>query len=317
MAPSVFDKRLLIQTGKGGVGKTTLTAAFAMAFAARGKRVLILQANARDRLGAWFGRAPVGPEIAELAPGIFAVNTTMEDAIEEYALLRLRSRLLYRAVFDNRIVRRLTRMVPGLPELLIVGKAWHHEQERGEDGLPLWDAVLLDAPATGHGLFLLQIPNVITGALTSGLMVEESRHIAELLEDPKRTAVHLITLAEEMPVNETLEYHAQIRSQSRVPLGAVLTNGVFSHPFNEQEARWIHDLRDAHGKEDDPLDRILAAGLFRQERCTLQRAYLERLRREVDLPVVEIRYSFAPRMQERVLRQIATELEEGFREAST
>lgn len=282
-----------------------------MAMASQGKRVLIMQSGARDRMGAWFGKPPVGPEITELSQGIFAVNTTLEDAMREYALLRLRSRLLYRAVFDNRVVRRLTRMVPGLPELVFIGKAWHHEQERGPDGLHVWDAVLVDAPATGHGLFLLQIPNVITSALSSGLMVDESRHITDLLEDPDKTAIHLITLAEEMPVNETLEYRDKLLTSSKVKVGACIANGVFSHPFNEQEANWIRELSDSHGDPDDPLGRVLSAGLFRQERCTLQQDYLAKLERNINEPLVQVSFSFTPRMTEQTLRRISTELLEG------
>ena len=307
-APPPLERRFQLLTGKGGVGKTTLSIALALALTKRGKRVLHMQLGAHDHLGAVFGRPPVGPEIVELAPLLYAVNTTPADAMREYALLVLRSKVLYKAVFENRVVRRFLRMVPGLPELVMIGKAWYHEQERTPEGAPRWDAVIVDAPATGHGLFLLQIPSVITGALHAGMMVEESQKIAALLEDPARAAIHLVTLTEEMPVAETLELREKLARESRVQAGVCLANAVLPTRFSEPDAQLLHDLLVDGGDAPDALRDLLQSGVFRHQRCQLQQAYLERLERGLDLPVVQMPFLFSSQRERRSLEVLASAL---------
>src|SRR5699024_363839 len=94
--------------------------------------------------------------------------------------------------------------IPGLNELVMLGKAYYHVIERDAEDQPVWDKVIVDAPATGHGIFFLKIPSVITNLIGSGLMFDEAQRILDLLRDPQRTALVLVTLAEDMPVNETL-----------------------------------------------------------------------------------------------------------------
>lgn len=302
-----FDTRFIINTGKGGVGKTMVSAAMAAAYASKGKRVLLMQLNAKDRLGRVFGTAPIGTDIVEVAPGIHAVNTTPAASLREYALMILKVKALYRAVFENRIVAKLLRVMPGLPELTMLGKAYYHEKEE-DNGSPVWDVVIIDAPATGHGMFLLQIPQVISSALNSGRMADESQRMLALLEDKARTSVNLITLAEEMPVNETIELNRQLSEAFDIRVGAVIANAVFPRVFSEDDVRKIKQLMNVHGDESDDLGALLAAGVFRDERGDLQDKYLARLKDELDVPVVEIPYYFDPVFDETVIERMGAKL---------
>ncbi len=307
MNPSLFQTRFIINTGKGGVGKTTISAAIALAFARRGERVLHMQLGARDRLGPAFGLEPVGPDMVALTPNITAVNTTGRDAMREYALMTLKVKALYKAVFENRLVDRFLRIVPGMPELTMLGKAYYHEKERNESGLPRWDAIVIDAPATGHGMFLLQIPQVITSALGSGHMASEARAMLELLEDPRRTCINLITLAEDMPVNETLELHAQLQESFRIRTGFVIANGLYPRSLSAAERQLASDLS-AMQPESDDIRRLLNIGLFREKRCDLQRAAMERLRQKMDASVIEIPFFFESDPGRPLLEKIAVHL---------
>lgn len=307
-----FETRFHINTGKGGVGKTMVSAAMASAYAEQGKRVLLMQLNAKDRLGRIFDRQPIGPEIVPLAPGIDCVNTTPADSLREYALMVLKVKALYRAVFENRLVSKLLRVMPGLPELTMLGKAYYHEKEE-EGGRPRWDVVIVDAPATGHGMFLLQIPQVISSALHSGRMAEESGRMLALLEDKERTSINLITLAEEMPVNETIELHRQLQSEFDLRVGAVIANAVFPRVLSEDEVRTVRQLLNAHGTEADDLGALLSAGIFRDARCDLQDRYLERLRRELDVPLVQIPYYFTPSFDPQTIALMGARLTQGLR----
>ena len=131
---SFTDKRFLIVTGKGGVGKTTVCAAEAFALAAKGKRVLVAMCNAKERLSAMMGSDLIGEEVVSVGPNIWAVNMSPEKALEEYGMLTLRSRALYNILFDNKYVRTFFRAIPGMSEWTMLGKAWWHTTETRPDG---------------------------------------------------------------------------------------------------------------------------------------------------------------------------------------
>jgi len=307
--PGLFDTRFIINTGKGGVGKTTISTAMAAAFARRGRRVLLMQLNARDRVGDIFGTDVVGAKTVRVAPNIWAVNTTPPDAMREYALMVLPMRALYRAVFENRVVEKFLRVVPGLPELTMLGKAYYHESERTDTGRPVWDVVIIDAPATGHGMFLLQIPGVISSAIAGGRMAEEASRMLDLLRDPNRTMVNIVTLPEEMPINETLELHARLTKEVGVRVGYAIANAVLPVSFRAAEAETIRALVNTHGQSDD-LGRLLHTGAFRDQRCRMQRGHLERLARELTIPTLEVPFYFQPKLDRGAIERIATHLSE-------
>ena len=152
----LLDRRLVVITGKGGTGKSTLSAALALAASRRGKRVLVCEVTARERVSELFGRPPSGPVIHELVPNLFSVHVRPAEAMREYALMILRYETLYNLVFENKVVRYFLNAAPSLAEIVMLGKvAWHAGREM-EHGRPRWDLVVLDAPATGHGLTFLR-----------------------------------------------------------------------------------------------------------------------------------------------------------------
>ncbi len=308
-AVDIFDKRLIINTGKGGVGKTTLSAAIGLAAARRGKRVLIMQLGVKDRMARLFGAPFVGTDPVEVEDNLFAVNVTPESALEEYALLKLKLKTLYKAVFENRFVRTFLRVIPGLNELFYLGKAWYEEAARDAAGRPRWDMIVIDAPATGHGVFFLQIPRMITSMITSGPMYDEAAQIQRLVEDKSRTALNLVTLVEEMPVNETIELAAKVERELRVPLGFVVCNALYTQRFQPRQADLLRRIEDHWPDDGGHLDRLLDAGLFRLDRVEMQRRHLERLDDALTLPRVTIPYYFTERFNFQTIARIADELE--------
>lgn len=306
---NLFDMRFIINTGKGGVGKTTLSVAMAQAFARRGQKALIMQMNVPDKIGPLYGKAPVvGEAPVQVTDNIWVVNPTPQEAMREYAMMILRFKTVYRTVFENRIVRRFLRMMPGLPELVMLGKAYFHETEVQKDGKRTWDVVIIDAPATGHGLFLLQIPAVIDDALGNGLMADEAKRMLALLKDRRRSMLNIVMLAEEMPVNESVELKARIDADIGMQVGYALANNVFPHVFTAPEARQIEALRDAAPTNPEGVRSILDAGLFRFERTKLQDHYLKRAERELKLPVIEVPFIFEAELQPEHIRQLSDAL---------
>lgn len=300
-APNLYDRRLVFFTGKGGVGKTTVASAFAYSCAQRGDRTLIIEINTKDKVSRMFGSADVGTEIVEVEDNLYAVNATPSAAMEEYALMMLKVRIVYKAVFENRIIQSFLKAIPGLPELVMLGKAYYHATEK-VDGKYTWDKVIVDAPATGHGLFFLQIPSVITNILSAGHMYDEAIAIQRVLQDPKFTVLNIVTLPEEMPVNETKMLYDAARSKLKVPLGFVIANGIYPALF---DARELEDLETGADEHDRAL---LDAARFRVQRTALQRRYLGELYEITPLPVAEFPYIFAEKLDFVAIRTMAESL---------
>jgi anion-transporting ArsA/GET3 family ATPase len=279
------QKRFLIVTGKGGVGKTTVCAAEATALAARGKRVLVAMCNAKERLSTMLGGDPVGSEITPVANNIWAVNMDPEKALEEYGMMMLKVRVVYRAVFDNRYARTFFRAVPGIHEWSMLGKAWWHTTERNADGSSRYDVVILDAPATGHGLDMLRVPKVIVEVVPPGLLRRDAEKAWTMFQDPAISGVVLVTLPEEMPTTETIELAAALRDDLRLPLDRVIVNGVLPCLFSPDERVALLGLG-ALG--DTPGDAALAAGRMRASREGMQAESLARLSKELAITPVRL-----------------------------
>ena len=285
------NKRFLIVTGKGGVGKTTVCAAEALALAAKGKRVLVCMCNAKERLSTMLGSQLVGSQVVPVAPNVWAVNMDPEVALEEYGMMMLKSRALYKLLFDNKYVRTFFRAGPGMAEWSMLGKAWFHTTELEDDGTNRYDVVILDAPATGHGLDMLRVPKVITEVVPAGLLRRDADRAWEMFQDPKRSAVVLVTLPEEMPTTETIELAHALRDDLKLPIGKVVVNMVLPPLFEKPERAALEGAGPISGT--DPSDVAIASGRSRAMRERVQAEALHRLSEE--LPISP---SFLPQMFE-------------------
>ena len=268
------SRRFLIVTGKGGVGKTTVCAAEARALAAKGKRVLVAMCHAKERLSTMLGSGPVGQDVVPVAPGIWAVNMNPTQAIEEYGLMTLKIRLLYKTVFDNKYTRAFLHAVPGLEEWAMLGKAWWHTNETQADGTLKYDVVILDAPATGHGLDMLRVPKIIVELVPPGLLRRDAETAQALFRDPARCGVILVTLPEEMPTTETIELAAALQGELGLPIAKVVVNGVLPPLFSKDERRTLLGL-DIDGAPGPRA--AIAAGQSRATRENVQAESLARL----------------------------------------
>jgi anion-transporting ArsA/GET3 family ATPase len=153
---SLFDKRLLVIAGKGGVGRTTVAAAFAAAAARKGKRVLLAQTKSKERLSHLFASPrPVGTDLVRLRDRLWGVNMMPQAALREYGAMVLHSEFVAKQVLENKVTRAFLKAVPGIEDYSMLGKVWFHTTEEEQEGKPKWDLVILDGPATGHLLTML------------------------------------------------------------------------------------------------------------------------------------------------------------------
>jgi anion-transporting ArsA/GET3 family ATPase len=282
---SLLDRRLNIITGKGGVGKSTLSAAMALASQARGKRTLVCEVTAQEQVSRLLGARASGTDVQQVDKNIWSVHIRPEEAMREYGIMVLRFKALYSAVFENRLVRYFVRAVPSLPEIVMLGKIWWHvTQDRDESGKLRWDQVILDAPATGHGLSFLGTPQTILEIVDEGPMVRDMKNMHAMILDPKITAVSVVALPEEMPVNEAIELNEGLSKRLSLPGGRVFLNGFMAPRFSAEERA---NLAASDSPEIDDYRRVAHAYGARQD---LSAFYLQRLKERVSLPMTCLPY---------------------------
>jgi anion-transporting ArsA/GET3 family ATPase len=314
-AADLLDRRLLFFTGKGGVGKSTVTAATALLAAELGKRVLLVEVDAKGNLTALFERPPVGFDPVEVHPGIHAMQMRTEASLREYLKLNMRVPVIGRLGPLASMLEFVATAAPGVKEILTVGKVcWEVREsiERRAD----WDLVIVDAAATGHVVAQLDSPRSIRELVHVGPVRTQTDWMAELLADPAVTALNIVTSPEEMPVSETIDLVAMSRERLDVPLGVVVVNRVLPEPFTRADEPVFAALRtpSASAALADEIgagaDAVLgAAGLASALRRS-SAVHLGRLRDSIDLPLVYLPHLFVRDHGLRVTRMVADALAE-------
>ncbi len=308
-----LDRRLLFFTGKGGVGKSTVTAATALLAAERGKRVLLVEVDAKGNLTALFEHAPVGFDPVEVYPGVHAMQMRTEASLREYLKLNLKVPVLGRLGPMANMLEFVATAAPGVKEILTVGKVCWEVRESLE-GRADWDLVVVDAAATGHVLAQLDSPRAIRELVQVGPVRAQTDWMVDLLADPAITALNVVTAPEEMPVNETIDLVTAARADIDVPLGSVVVNRVLPEPFTHADEPVFAALRDPRAEAalvaqvgNGARAVVDAAGLavaLRRSRAV----HLARLREAVDLPLVYLPYLFVRDHGLRVTRMVAESL---------
>ncbi len=295
-AVPLLDRRVLFVVGKGGVGKSVVVASLALLAASRGQRVCIAEMNGCESMSALLGCPPVGYAATPIADNIDAISITPEQATEEYLVRALRFRKLYELVFRNRYIEPFMNGILGLSDLTSVGKVMDLEWLREDGGFGpeakgpwRYDLVLVDCPSTGHGLALLQAPQTMMDVTGAGPLYNNSAMIHELLSDASKTAVLLVTLAEEMPVTETLESVATLREQLSVSLAGVVMNAVPPGlaPTADLESWWPEVAEQGRSLGGHAAAAVAHGEEILQLRREA-RVYSDRIRSQSRLPVLEL-----------------------------
>lgn len=263
------SQRLFFVLGKGGVGRSTVAAALAGVFAGRGESCLIVQWSVHDAISQQFGLAPqLAHKEHPVAERISCMNFDADEAMREYFVDHLGLKLVHSLVIENRHVQRLIQAAPGVQELFFLGRLfWLVRLAEAERGWS-FDRVIVDAPAMGHGVSLFRIAPAIASMGIAGPLATECERVSGLLFDASQVGTVVVTIPEELPVEETIEFLPEITSQlRRPPLFAVL-NRAFVSPFPEQDLEAT--LKGLSTEEARASCRVLASDLRKREAFAAQ-----------------------------------------------
>lgn len=231
----LLERRLLLFTGKGGVGKSTVVAALAVEAAHRGQRPLIVELGHRASMQSIFAVPHIGHEPIAVTPDgkVWAANLDLDEAIVDYVVEQVKIRRVARSITGNRTLQGLFRAAPAVREIAMLNKLRLFERDESR-GRPTWGPILVDLDATGHALMLLDMPQILGNLLSGGPLRGLIDALTGLFTDPSRTLLNLVTLPAEIPVQETLELHERLTRSRGIQLGALFVNQVPPVPLTPE-----------------------------------------------------------------------------------
>lgn len=265
----LLARRLLIVTGKGGVGKTTVAAAAALAAARAGRRVLVVEIG-KGRLGPVLGLDGLGASPTPAGRRLLAASLDPEAALESFVRGLMPVPFLARRLLASTTFRIVTAAAPGLDDFVVLHRihAWVQAGRRPEKHAN--DLVVVDAPASGHSLPLLSAPRILHSLARVGPGAESARRIEALLADPARTAIAVVSMPEEMAINETVELYRNLAGLG-LPLLPPVVNAVPPPRFTAEDERAL-EAAGADGRHP-----FIAAARFQIDRQRQAEAHIARL----------------------------------------
>ncbi|MES2745253.1 MAG: ArsA-related P-loop ATPase, partial [Bdellovibrionota bacterium] len=217
----LLSKKLVMVTGKGGIGKSLVSSALALEARKMGKKVCLVESTAHDQIAPLFGSPPIGHTLRELSPGIFVINLNAQDNFKDFVIKHLGFAKLFEKVFTKPIVRSFIQMLPGIAELTLLGRLFYFVELDKENN---FDIVIFDGFASGHFDSLMRTPDAVMQSGMTGPVIDETTRVRRFLNDKSKVGVVLVTVPEELIVSEALDFSQKLAKNSPAEITAVIAN---------------------------------------------------------------------------------------------
>ena len=304
--PDLLDKRLVFVTGKGGVGKSTVSIALGLAAARAGKRTIVCEVSSQENASRVFHKGAVGFNEVRVAENLWAISIDPDESMREYLLLQLKVRAMRDLLMRSRIFNYLAAATPGLKELVTIGKVWELAQpQRKVKKAREYDLVIVDAPATGQGVGFLQTPRTIAGIARVGPMHSQATELDRYITDHATTGVAIVALPEEMPVNESASLEEALTDEIGIAVDRVYMNAMYPERFDAEEAAKLERVLEL---TEGPPRAAVRAAVSQYRRSQTQREQLGRLESMARSPVRTLPFIFKPRLDVDSLERLAAAL---------
>lgn len=310
IADYLLNRRVIFVVGKGGTGKTTMVAALGLAAAKNDKKVLMVETQENDALGMLFGQTPLTQKPSVLGPNIWGVRINSKMVLDEYIKRYVTVGFVAYQIIHSRVFEHLAVATPGLKEVMSLSEIWRFEQKKDpETDDFLYDHIIVDSPATGHGLSLLRVPSTLKSMFQTGPLATQTGWVQDMLQDSSRTCLLSVTLPEELPINEALEFERTAENDLNIRMASTIVNMVYPQIFSDEEVRTIEKLDHLETQKNNPF---IEAALRHIARRKLQQVHIRRLTEESEHPVFQLPFYDTNSLAWEQIADIAEQIRTGF-----
>jgi anion-transporting ArsA/GET3 family ATPase len=323
---TLLARRLVFVMGKGGVGKTTVSVILAYIAERMNKKVLLVELGDTDSIGKLYQDQALTELPRQLSQNIWGARVNAKAELEAYVRAHVAPRIIANKIIRSRLFDYLFEAAPGLKEVMSLGRLWRWEKEKtaplagsntsGRDSdrgdstgadpfAKTFDLIIVDAPATGHAMSLLRLPDSLIRMIRVGPLANQIRGLQQLLKDHRKTGLVLVSLPEELPANETVEFYSMAEQTLDMPVVATFINCVYPCVFNKSDLQQLAEVKNSCRNRSDEENRLLSSADSLILRHTVQQKHIKRIYDHAGKSVLKIPFCFTNDLTLHEIRELS------------